>query len=302
MIEYDNRKFFRLLLTFRGSVVMQLLPRSLFFAALAGVFSYLYVNRHMSWSVDTAPWAIVGLALGLLLVFRTNTSYERYWEGRKLWGGIIVGSRKLGMDTMSYINSDSPDSDALKMKIISYAMAVPFLMKHHLRDSRDLSEVENNIETADRIRLRGAINPPITLLTMIQKFLYQFHLRGAIAPPHLSIIDRNIMELLSSFTSCERIKNTPLPLAYVLHLKRTLSIFCATLPLALVPKFGWWTPAIVFFVAYAFLGIEEIGVEIEDPFGDDPNDLPVDRLADDIRAELQSVSELNEPEELLDRV
>lgn len=291
MIEYDNRQFFRLIFTLQGSVISRLMPRCLVFAAVSAVFTLVYIQAHFTWTVETAPWTIIGLALGLLLVFRTNASYDRFWEGRKLWGGLVNVCRKLVLDVTSYVDSNSPEIDALKIKAARYVIAAALLIKHRLRDEDGIEAIENLVDQGDIELLRNAANRPVLLLGMIEKIVYQFHLRGALSPHHLVILDRDIGEILNALGGCERIRYTPLPLAYVLHLKRTLSIFCMTLAFPLIPRFGWWTPFIVLFVSYAFTGIEEIGVEIEDPFGEDPNDLPVDQITDNLGKVIENIIE-----------
>lgn len=294
MIEYDNRSWLKLLFSLKGSVIPRLLPRIAGFAALGAAVAYGYLRWHPGWSIDASPWTIVGMALGLLLVFRTNTAYDRYWEGRKMWGGVVTGSRKLAMDVVAYIRADSPEARVLKRKLIRYGIAFPVLMKQRLRDEQDLSEIQGLMEAAEFEVLRGAPSPPVLLLTLIEKALYRCYALGVLDAPHLPIFDRSVRELLASLGACERIRTTPMPVAYVLHLKRFLVLFCATLPLGLVGRFGWWTPLIVFFISYAMLGIEEIGVEIEDPFGDDPNDLPLEQITAGIGRVLGNLAELAE--------
>ena len=288
MIEYDNKAWIKLLFAVRGSVMKSILSRIFIFAFLSAIVAAVHFYVHPI-NIAATPWTIVGVALGLLLVFRTNTSYDRYWEGRKMWGAINNSSRTLGINITSYISPDHISSAHIKEKMVKLVEAFPILVKQRLRLEKNLDEVTDLLDEKELSILDKAVNLPITVLGMLSKQVYKCKTLGLIPDNHLGIFSNVIVELNNSMGACERIRNTPIPIAYALHLKRFLYLFCLTLPFSMVNAFGWWSVLITALVAYAFIGIEEIGVEIEDPFGDDPNDLPLDQICDGIKKTLNDM-------------
>jgi len=282
MIEYDNKNWLKLLFTFKGSIIPRIAPRLLIFIVIAGILSYLHVEKIINLKLAPTPWTIVGVALGLLLVFRTNTAYDRFWEGRKSWGGLVNATRNMAVNVISYMSSDHAESLKTKEKIIKLLIVFAKLMKQRLREEKQFSEVETYLDKKELEILNKSVHPPVSVIAMIAKQLYKAYKLGMVAVQHVAIMNNNLNNLMNELGACERIRYTPVPIAYVLHLKRFLYLFCLTLPISLIDSFGYWSIAIVTLVAYAFIGIEEIGVEIEDPFGDDPNDLPLDQICDNI--------------------
>jgi len=280
MIEYDNKAWAKLLFTTKGSILKEISSRVMIFTLISAIITSVHFYL-MKINISPTPWTIVGLALGLLLVFRTNTSYDRYWEGRKMWGAINNASRSMAISIVSYI---APQEEAIKIKedMIKLIMAFPVMVKQRLRLEKDMSEVKDLIEPARLSTIENSVNMPVALLAMLGKEVYKCKQLNLIHDTHLQMFNNIIIELNNAFGACERIRNTPLPIAYALHLKRFLYVFCFTITFALLKDFGWWSILITGLISYAFIGIEEIGIEIEDPFGDDPNDLPVEQICDNI--------------------
>ncbi|MBF0316755.1 MAG: hypothetical protein HQL04_01150 [Nitrospirae bacterium] len=288
MIHYDNKDWLKLLFTLRGSVLSSILPRIVIFAAVSALITlvHFYVIKI---NTPPTPWSIVGVALGLMLVFRTNTAYERYWEGRRMWGSIINSTQNLAVDSIAYISSDHTESLKLRQRLFKLLTAFPILVKQRLRDQNDPDELRSFLTNTEISVLEKSFNMPVSLIAMIKKTLYMCLKLGILNQSHLTILNANLSELMNSLANCERIKSTPIPLAYALHLKRFMYLFCMTIPISLVNTFGWWTILLGALVAYAFVGIEEIGIEVEDPFGEDPNDLPLDDFCENIKNTLQDI-------------
>ncbi len=289
MVEYDNKSWLKLFLTLEGSVLPSIMSRIL----ICGVFTAATHAIHL-WvtplnGVVATPWQLVGLALGLLLVFRTNTAYERYWEGRRMWGAVVNYTRNFTVATLSYLDPNHPDTPAIQQRLIKLIAAYPALMKQRLRDEKNLDEVAHLITAEDKAVLTNSTHLPLNLEMLIAHTLLQAQQKQLFSAEQLRIWDTSLVELMNALGACERIKNTPLPIAYVLHLKRFLYIFCLSLPFPLVSSFGWWSVLIVMLFGYAFIGIEEIGVEIEDPFGTDPNDLPLDKICQGVQSTLLDI-------------
>jgi putative membrane protein len=290
MIDYDNKNWLALLVTLQGSVARSIAPRIAAFTVLNAFVVGLHQTGliHLK-DIPSTPWAVVGVALGLLLVFRTNTAYDRFWEGRKLWGEITNQSRYLGMGILAYL-ARHPDSAVVQQRLINLLTAFPVLTKHRLRQTQGWEEVKRLLSPQDQESIANAQHPPLATLSRITAILGQSAAQGLLTEQRLIMLNAGLVELTRCLGGCERIRNTPLPIAYVLHLKRFLSLFCLTISLPFVAVMGWWSVLATALVSYGFIGIEEIGVEIEDPFGDDPNDLPLDKICTTIE---QNLTELN---------
>jgi putative membrane protein len=248
-------------------------------AALVVSTHHLYGEVAVSPTVHT----LVGAALALLLVFRTNSSYDRFWEGRRHWWSIINESRNLGRSALVYVQKGAPD---LARRIGLWTMAFAHAVANRLRDGDGLGPAGDLLPADETRAALAAGNTPLTAASRITEALTQARDRGVISDYVMAEIDRNVQQLIDYYGGCERIRNTPLPFVYVVHLRRALSLYCFSLPFAIVDLYGWWTIFVTFLAAYVFFGIEEIGVEIENPFGYDANDLPLRQFCQTIDAEL----------------
>ena len=280
MINYDPHSWIDHFFDIRGSLVKEILPRVLLCSAWAGLVVYCNINW-LPIGIPSIVHTLVGLALGLLLVFRTNASYDRFWEGRKLWGGIVNETRNLTRATEAYlINAPEIRSD-----IARWTIAFVYATMNILREKKDLGPISSQL---DPEKVREAIaspHPPMYAAKQISLLLQKAKTEGHISDFTQVTLDQNVQLLVDFMGGCERIHKTPLPFAYVVHLRRALVVYCFSLPFALVDAFKWqWATVLdTLFVAYVFFGIEEIGVEIEDPFGEDENDLPLETICESIR-------------------
>jgi putative membrane protein len=292
MIDYDNKDWKALLFSLHGSIIPTIMPRLILLGGIASIV--VLINRFViKIDVNSVPWTIVGVALGLLLVFRTNTAYDRYWEGRRMWGGIVNSSYSLISTVLGYVGNHDPKTRAIQERVTHLISALPILIKQKLRDQRDLKEIDRFITFEDKQLIENAKNYPLALHGLLVKEINLGYKENAIAKEAGNLVNTCLNEYINCLGACERIKNTPLPVAYVLHTKRFLYLFCATISLPLVNYFGGWSILIAMFISYALIGIEEIGVEIEDPFGDDPNDLPVDKICNNIVSNTQNIFEIH---------
>ncbi len=229
------------------------------------------------------------MALGLLLVFRTNASYERFWEGRKLWGGIVNESRNLAR----MVNAFLRESPSMTESIILWAATFPYAAMHSLRGTASLGPPAEMLPKAEVEVTLAARHVPLAVGLRVSNYLAEARATGQLSDYAAMAIDSNIQQLIDYIGACERIQKTPLPFAYVVHLRRALVLYCLTLPFVLVGAFGWSTVIYTLMITYILFGIEEIGVEIENPFGNDYNDLPLEKICDTIERDLLALIEEN---------
>lgn len=282
MIDYDAHNWLQHFFDIKGSMVREIIVRVLSCVIVATAVA----AGHQYWrplDMSDKPHSLIGVALGLLLVFRTNASYDRFWEGRKQWGSIVNESRNLARLASTLLHGDR----ALLERLVRWGMAFPWAVMYALRGEKRLRPASSFSEEEIR-RVTESDHVPLAIARRMSADIAGARRRGLVDGYAHMTLDQNVQLLVDYMGACERIHKTPLPFAYVVHLRRALFLYCLSLPFALVAAFGWWTIPVTFAVAYILFGIEEIGVEIEDPFGYDPNDLPLDligqRIANDADA------------------
>jgi putative membrane protein len=273
MIEYDPHRWTDHLFQVRGSVLRQVAGRVLLFVAWSAVVVALHVFVRPV-GVPSTVHTLIGIALGLLLVFRTNASYDRFWEGRKAWGGIVNDARNLARASSGYLAAVPGSAD----RILLWTAAFPYACMHGLRGTASVGPLAALLPGRAVAEVVAAPHVPTAVARRVSDELAAAVRSGDLAPVQAMQIDRHVSGLVEAVGMCERIHRTPLPFAYMVHLRRALILYCATLPFALVEQFGWSTVLDTLMVTFVLFGIEEIGVEIEDPFGTDDNDLPLEAI------------------------
>lgn len=291
MIQYDAHRWTDHLFDIRGSMVRQIVGRLALFVGWS-VLVVLFHENVRPVGVPSTLHSLVGLALGLLLVFRTNASYDRFWEGRKAWGGIVNESRNLARSARGYLPASAPEV----RPIILWTVAFCHATMHGLRGQPGLGEAAKLLPPHEvQQMIAGGGHLPFAVTRKITGLIDAARRRGELSDYLVGVLDQNVQQLVDYVGICERIHRTPLPFAYVVHLRRALILYFLTLPFALLDAFGWVTVLDTFVIAYVFFGIEEIGVQIEDPFGEDDNDLPLEAICETIRTNLVAV--MDEPGE-----
>jgi Predicted membrane protein len=286
LVEYDAHKWTDHLFDIRGSMIREIIGR----LGILIVWSALVVAVHryvMPVAIPSTLHSLVGVALGLLLVFRTNASYDRFWEGRKAWGGMVNESRNLARAAATFLKA-RPD---LRRRIVYWNIAFVCACMHSLRGERGIGPIAAQLPQEEVADVLDAQHVPLAVAMRISQAIAQARTDGDLTDYLTVTLDNNVQLLIDYLGVCERIHRTPLPFAYVVHLRRSLMIYCATLPFALLEPFGWYTLIDTLLVGYIFFGIEEIGVEIEDPFGWDDNDLPLEDICKTIEQNLLATLE-----------
>lgn len=287
MVVYNSKHWTSHLFDVRNSMLHAIFGRVV---ACVG-WSLLVLMAHRFWmssevmvhtSIPPTVHSLVGVALGLLLVFRTNTAYDRFWEGRKLWGGIVNESRNLARSASVHFKDDP----ALLQATVRWTAAWSQAAMHGLRGGAGFGPVAARLPAREVEASLGSGQVALDVSRRITALLVEARDKGLISDIILVGLDRNVQQLIDSLGGCERIKNTPLPFAYMVHIRRALILYCFTLPFALIDSYGWGSIVGTFLVAYIFFGIEEIGVEIENPFDGDENDIPLERICATIERNL----------------
>ncbi|MDP1821937.1 MAG: bestrophin family ion channel [Archangium sp.] len=282
MIDYDPHKWRTTFFAIKGSMIRVISIRSLYVTLGAIALTVIHFHvRPLEIANAGMVHTMVGTALGLLLVFRTNQSYDRWWEGRKLWGAMVNTCRNLARSTSIHL---AHDPERLR-RVLRLTQAFPAAATCVLRQQ---AWAPVGLEPDDVEAITSHNHMPTAIAQRITFHLEAERKGGRLADIVFTSIDHNNQQLVDIIGACERIHKTPLPFAYVVHLRRALVLYCATLPVALVQSFGWATVPIVYGLTYVMLGIEEIGVEIEDPFEGDDNDLPLERITDGIQHSVAS--------------
>ncbi len=286
MIRYNPKSWVSQIFNVAKSDTLSILWKELvFLAVLTGGITYIEMNffdniGYLSQMTDV--YSLIGFVLSLLLVFRTNTAYDRWWEGRKKWGELVNNSRNLSIKVES-LNFPAESKRLFRKYIPDYA----FVLKEHLRQGVKSDKLE--MDTEEFELLKGASHPPSFIATKMYSELSKLKQEKVISEEEYLALNHNLNALTDITGACERIKNTPIPYSYSLFLKKFVFVYVTTLPLAFVPTFGYGTVLIAVFIFYVLVSIEILAEEIEDPFGSDDNDLPTDDLCDKIKANVLDI-------------
>lgn len=242
------------------------------------------------------PFSLIGLALAIFLGFRNSSTYDRWWEGRKQWGDLVIHARSLARLCQNHIAPR--DGDDLVGVQVRRIIAFTHSLRHALRGSEDKDSAAF-LPVSERAALLGSVNPPNRILAAFSDDLAKAAAAGRVTPMMAAVIEENVTALAGVQAGCERISGTPLPFSYTLLLHRTAHMYCLMLPFGLVDTIGFATPVVVGLISYTFFGLDTIADEIEDPFGMLPNNLPLDALSRRIEIDLRdSLGETDLPEML----
>ncbi len=276
----------------RASILPATLPRIFLCGAVAVVALGLRgfaVLPDWPAGLEVAP----SVVLSLLLVFRTNTSYDRFWEGRKQWGNIVNATRNLSRRVWVEVEEHTPQDRQAKVRVLQMTVAFAVATKLHLRHRPVDHELASLVPPSQYQVLVHHPHPPLALAFWIGEYLHAQYERGCLSVYQMNDLNQLLDNLVAYLGSCERIAKTPIPLVYAIHIKQLLLVYCLTLPFEIVGRLGPWTIVVTILVSFTLLGVEEIGVEIENPFDGDVNDLPLDILCNTLRQNLAALISLN---------
>ncbi len=291
MINYNSKEWLLGIFMFKkGDTLRQLFP------AIIGVSIYtagiVYAERSLLHLPDSSPvrhfgilQTLLSFVISMLLVFRTNTAYDRWWEGRKHWGALVNNCRNLAVK----INAMLPHHDERNRSF--YCRLIPAFchaLRLHLQSetTRLALDTEPHPEIPDFDHTRHVPNQIAGLMISKANMLYR---DGVITGDQLITLNSELQSFLDICGACERIKNTPIPYSYSVFIKKFIFIYTATLPIGLVYSLDYLLIPVVALVFYVLASLEMIAEEIEDPFGTDPNDLPLEKISDNISRNVHDI-------------
>lgn len=281
-----NLNKFNLLIAFKSNLIKKLIPGLFVITAITVVFCYLHlkyniVNIHLSAALP----ASMGATLGLLLVFRNNTAYERWWEARKEIGALVNTSRNLALNLNSLLHMHNEEKDTISNLLIAFVHS----LKSHLRSGVQMDEIKHLIEAEDVEMVSNAGNKPNIIMNCIGQRIEVLYEQKYITDTQECLLLSQVNGLVDILGKCERIKNTPMPIAYTFLLKFFIVIYVMLLPFGMLETIGWWSIPLVMILYYLLMSIVLTAEEIEEPFGEDMNDLKMDQISANIEKNIKEI-------------
>ena len=289
MIVYNPKDWLKMIFS-KSDTLRRLMPLMLGMALYSGLVAYWELEwvrmEEMSWLKNVnVLHSLLGFAISMLLVFRTNTAYDRWWEGRKMWGSLVNNSRNLALKLNAILPEDSRSDRLFFRKTIPLYAS---LLTHHLQSevTRLMLDEKEHPELAGVDTQKHVPNQIAGLLMQRVAALYK---NGKITGDQLIILNGELSSFTDICGACERIKNTPIPFSYSAFIKKFVSLYVITLPFGYSYSVGYFIIPIVIFVFFVLASLELVAEEIEDPFGFDENDLPMQKIADNIRKHVTEI-------------
>lgn len=294
----EKKSGFQIAFLLQGAIIRNVLPWVAFYSGYSFLLSLIarWLELPPSFDIGTGITHIIlsiNLLLSLLLIFRTNAAHDRYWEGRKLWGSLVNTTRNLTQGLLIAIEKSSEKNRAIKEENMKLIDAFCITMKIHLRQEKLVGEELMTLMNYSKYtQLYNSNHPPLKIIFWLREYLQEQYRHNLLNIYQLNTLHKLLDDLVDILGGCERILKTPTPIVYSLFLRQLLVIYCLILPIELTVHFHFWTILIMTLFSFILFGIEEIGSELENPFGIDPNDLPLDLICNTISKNIEEVIEL----------
>jgi putative membrane protein len=278
MVVHPKPNLLNVLIALKGSIAKRVARRTLMVALLASLI-VLLENHHPAFfsRVNATPFTLLGISLSIFMSFRNNACYDRWWEGRKAWGQVIIEVRSFIRE--SVVITDTHRRKTLLLSLCGYAHA----LNARLRNEDEVAAARQWLPEANSL---PAYNVSDGILQLTGAQCSALAASEQISEWRYVTLEQRLKGLSEAQAVCERIKATPLPFPYTLLLHRTIYMFCVLLPFAMAEPLGWLAPLFTAIVSYTFFGLDAISDELEDPFGRDENDLPTDAMVRTIEREI----------------
>lgn len=291
MVNYNPKEWFKAIFRFhKADTFRALLPMLIFIALYSWGIVYLEVayfklSQNSNAKNITIMHSLLGFAISMLLVFRTNTAYDRWWEGRKLWGSLVNNSRNLAVKMNSILPKDDSHNRLFFKQIIPL---FAFHLKRHLQKETTRLSLDElpHPEIPD---FDSAKHMPNQIAVSMMNKVQQLYAEKQLTGDQLIIINVELQSFLEICGACERIKNTPIPYSYSTFIKKFIFIYVITMPFGFAFNLGHFTIPVTTFIFYVLASLELIAEEIEDPFGSDNNDLPMHKMAENIKKNIAEI-------------
>lgn len=269
----------------KADTFQKLIPMMLIIGIYSGIIAYLEIEY---WHLPedshvkniSVMHGLLGFVISLLLAYRTNTAYDRWWEGRRMWGGLVNSSRNLAIK-LAAILKDENDLAFFRKMIPGYAS----ILQKHLNDSDTAKQLFDDVD----LEIDHHKHRPNQVAKMLFHKVNDLYASKKITGDQLIILNNELQSLTDICGACERIKNTPIPYSYSAFIKKFIFIYVLTLPFAYVFILGYFVIPVVVFIFYVLASLELIAEEIEDPFGTDDNDLPTKKIAENIKRHVEEL-------------
>jgi len=291
--------FWREAISIKGSVTPIVIFNVLVFGLIAAficvVDHYIEDVFQLNLGLEVGPHEIAGAALGLLLILRTNAGYDRWWEGRTLWGGIVNQSRNLVLESLAY----GPKDKVWSTELTTWVKVFPYAAKSSLRSEKELGKFEQLLGKIEAGKLIASTHMPFYVLLKIAGLLRSALDKGVLNSFAFAQMERERSLLMDHIGACERILKTPLPFVYSVKIRRFVAIFLITLPFALLHQMetDWLVPLVIMLVSYPLVSLDQIGIELQNPFYKSSlNHLPLDEISEGIEKTLQEMLASSETE------
>lgn len=287
--------------------MIQYVGRPLVFLVLWDLLIVLaFKLLHWEWvGSKSVPLALYGSAIGIIVGFRNNSAYGRWWEARTLWGAIVNNSRSLARQvdtTLGTCTEDTAECITLRTRIVHHQIAYVHALRQQLRGLNPTLEIRARMSAdefpdADLEALVSQKNVAMTVQQSMGAMLTQARQRHWIDPLVWQAMDRNLDDLMDSQGGAERIKNTPMPKQFDYFPTLFVRIYCLLLPIGMVENLGWFTPLGSTLVGFMFLALDKIGRDLQDPFDNGIYDIPLTAITTTIETNLRQIlGETNLPE------
>lgn len=293
MIHYNPKDWFTFIFRIhKGDTVRKLFPLMIgigLYSALIVVIEKEYFKLPDSSYIRNIPTlhTVLGAIISLLLVFRTNSAYDRWWEGRKQWGELTNNSRNLAIKLHAILGQNHPEiCDFFKRVIPAYAFA---LRNHLLSTKPDREMFEDELQEQFDLKIDDRIHIPNQIADMMMRKITHLYQESIISDAQLIILNEELRAFSNICGACERIKNTPIPFSYSVFIKKFIFGYVMTLPFGYMFTLGYLSIPIIVFIFYVLASLELIAEEIEDPFGGDTNDLPTDTMSRNIHNNVEEI-------------
>lgn len=294
MIVRDHPNALQLFFVMQGSIVPQIAGKIISVAMLSALILLIDLHVVKLPRISMPAMGIFGVALSLFLGFRNNAAYDRWWEARKIWGSINAEVRSLGQNLRIFIGRKMD-----RERIMSCAVAFAHLHRGTLRQVDVSEDIIPWIGKKKTEALLAQANPADAALRLMTEHISSLIVAGAISGFGQLTLSQSLSSLASAQAGCERISSTPVPFVYSLLVRRTTYLYCWLLPFALIDSTNWFTPVFAAVVAYVFLGLQSVANELELPFRNVENGLPLEAMCRLIEISACEALDLHAPEQIL---